>query len=85
MRSITPTLHEGAHLVILAVAQDQYDALAASVDDNGLTLTEWVPSAEELQRLFCGGHVRLWTHTFGQKFQPVSLEVIEPESVVEES
>ena len=85
MRSVTPTLHEGAHLVILAATQPEYDALVASVDDQGLTLTEWVPSAEELQRLFCGGHLYLWTQTFNAPFQPVSLEVVEPEAVVDES
>lgn len=85
MRSITPTLHEGAHLVMLGANQDQYDLLPASVDASGLILTEWVPSQEELQSLFCGGRIRLWQYTFNMPFQPVALDVVEPENIVEES
>jgi len=55
------------------------------MDDQGLIMTEWQLSAEELQMLFCGGHIRLWTYTFNTPFQPVTLDVVEPDDVVEES
>lgn len=78
-------MHEGARLVVFAKDQPQYASLPAAVDGNGLVLTEWEPTAEELDRLLCGGRVRLWTHTFNHPFQPVNLEIIEPGCGMRES
>ena len=85
MIPVIPQLHKDAHLVLLGKDQEQYETLPASVDANGLVMTEYQPSAAELEVLFCGGHIRLWTHTFGHPFQPVSVEAVEPKSVERES
>jgi hypothetical protein len=72
-------LHEGARLVVFAKDQPQYHPLPASVSDDGVVMTEWEPTAEELAGLLAGGRIRIriWTHTFGQPLQPISVEVSE--------
>lgn len=62
--------------VVFAADQPQYDPLPACVTPaDGLVMTEWEPSAEELHALCTGGRVRLWIHTFRRPLQPVALEV----------
>lgn len=68
---------DGARLVVLAKDQPQYDPLPAAVCPDGLVMTEWALSAEDLAAVVRGGRVRLWTWTFGEPFQPVALEVVE--------
>lgn len=86
MTPIEPTeMHEGARLVVFGAEQPQYLPLPAAVNTAGLVLTEWVPTADELDRLLCGGSVMVWTHTFGAPFQPVALEVAEPACGMRES
>lgn len=77
MNCVEPALHVGARLVVLAKDQPEYTPLPASVDAEGLVMTEWEPTADELERLFRGGRIRLWTWTFGHRFQPVMLQVTE--------
>lgn len=72
-------LHDGAKLVVFALNQPPYLPLPASVDEGGVVMTEWEPTAEELDRLLCGGRIRLWIHTFGHPLQPVTIEAIAPE------
>lgn len=49
MKPIEPkTPHAGARIVVLAKDQPQYDPLPCAVDANGLVMTEWELSAEEL-------------------------------------
>ena len=79
MTPVEPTLHEGAKLVMFAKDQPEYLPLPASVDASGCVMTEWEPTAEELDRLLCGGRVRLWIYTFGHRLQPVMLDVVDPE------
>lgn len=79
MMPIEPIIHEGARLVVFAKDQPQYIPLPASVDDQGCVMTEWELTTEELDRLLCGGRIRLWIHTFHRPLQPVSLEVVDPE------
>ena len=79
MTPVKPTLHDGARLVVFAKDQPQYIPLPASVDGDGVVMTEWELTAEELTRLFTGGRIRLWVRTFGQPLQPVSLEAIDAE------
>lgn len=71
--------HEGGTLVIFAKDQPQYAPLPASVSPDGLVMTEWEPTAEELERLFVGGRLRIWLHTYGHPLQPINVEVTEPE------
>lgn len=69
----------GARLVVFAKDQPQYIPLPASVDANGLVMTEWEPTAAELDALLTGGRIRIWLHTFNQPLQPLSVEVAAPE------
>ncbi len=69
--------HEGGILIIFAKDQPQYMPLPASVDRQGLVMTEWEVTAEELARVLAGGRVRLWIYSFGHPLQPVQLEVVE--------
>lgn len=69
--------HAGAQFVVYAKNQPEYVPLPAYVDREGLALTEWELSAEDLARLLNGGRVRLWVWTFGQPLQPVMLDVVE--------
>jgi hypothetical protein len=66
-----------AKKVTLGADQPEYAPLEAAVFEDGLTVTEWEPTAAELEILFKGGRVRLWTHTFNEPFQPVVIEAIE--------
>lgn len=78
MTPVEPTLHANAHLVIFAKDQPEYVPLPASVDGLGVVMTEWEPTAVELEQLLQGGRIRLWVHTFGRPLQPVMVEAIEP-------
>ena len=86
MTPVTPSqLHEGAELKMIAESQDQYVTLPASVSPDGLIMSEWEPSQDELLNLMSGGRVRLWQYTLGQPMQPIAIEVIEPVEEMEES
>jgi hypothetical protein len=98
MTPVEPTLHEGAHMVVFAKDQSEYSPLVASVDADGMVMTEWSPTAEELDRLLCGGRIRLWLHRavgvetcprcaadVPRLLNPMSIEVIEPECGMRES
>jgi hypothetical protein len=69
--------HAGATIVVLARNQPEYDPLPAAVSQDGLVMTEWEFTAEELAAVLAGGRLRLRTFTFGHPFQPVQLEVVE--------
>ena len=77
MKPITAALHQHARLVVFAKDQPEYEALPASVDPDGLVMTEWELTAEELATIVNGGRVRLWVYTFNRALQPVMLEVVE--------
>ena len=85
MIPVEPSLHEGADLIHIAEEQDEYTTLPASVDADGLVMTEWELTEEELMTLTCGGRIRLWIHTFGNPLQPVRLETVAPERTEKES
>ena len=42
-------------------------------------MTEWEPTADELETLLEGGRIRIWLYTFNRPLQPISVEVAEPE------
>lgn len=69
--------HAGATRVVFAANQAEYDPLPAAMSPDGVVMTEWEFTAEELARVLAGGRLRVWTFTFGHPFQPVSLEVAE--------
>lgn len=85
MTPVEPALHfPDATLVVFAKDQPEYLPLPASVDRDGLAMTEWEPTADELHRLLSGGRLRLWLWTFNRPLQPVMLEVTDPPGGVRE-
>ena len=72
-----PVVHEGAVYVILGKDQPEYTPLPGACDADGVVLTEWELTAEELAAVLAGGRVRLWIYTFNRPLQPVALEVVE--------
>ena len=70
------TVHEGAIYVTFAKNQPQYDPLPAAVDADGVVMTEWEFTAEELAAALAGGRLRLWVWTFNQPLQPLKIEVV---------
>lgn len=85
MKAVEPTLQAGTRLVAYAEDQSEYETLPALVDENGVVMTEWVLTEDEVQRMVCGGRLRLWIHTFKSPLQPIRLEVVEPEMAAKES
>lgn len=79
MTPVEPPLFDGARSVVIAKDQPQYEPVPASVDAQGLVLTEWEPTAEELDALLQGGRLRLWTWTFNRGFSPIALEAVGPD------
>lgn len=79
MTPVTPvTLPPGATLVIFAKDQPEYFPLPAALHPDGLVMTEWEPSAAELDALLSGGRIRIWLHTHGHPLQPFSVEAAAP-------
>lgn len=64
--------------MVFAKDQPEYTQLPASVDHEGLVMTEWEPSAEDLSCLLNGGRIRLWLHHTGVQngtpLTPISME-----------
>ena len=76
-----PELYSGElEEVEFAKDQPEYLTLPALVGSGpGMrttVITEWEPTAEELQRLFTGGHVRLRILKADTPLQPVMLDVV---------
>lgn len=81
MNAVTPEqIHANAKRVIFAENQPEYLPLPAAIDDEGLIVTEWEPTAEELAQLLAGCRVRLWVWTGKRPLQPLRLEVAERET-----
>ena len=81
----TAAVPPGATAVVLAKDQPEYAELPAVVYEDGLVMTEWELSADDLNRLCCGGRIRIWLHTFSQPVQPLSVETIPPACGMRES
>jgi hypothetical protein len=81
MRPVEPqsALPEGFTRCIFAKDQPEYFPLPAVISPDGVVMTEWEPTAEELECLFTGGHLRIWLHTFGKPLQPISVAIAPPE------
>jgi hypothetical protein len=73
---------DGTVKVILAEEQPQYTPLPALVYPDGMVVTEWAPTPEELRVLADGGRVRLFQWTFGRGFQPVAAEMVTAEQAL---
>lgn len=78
MTPVAPkVMQEGARLVVFAEDQPEYAPLPAAVSPDGVVMTEWELSAEDLATLLNGGRIRMWMSTFGRALQPVMLETVE--------
>jgi hypothetical protein len=75
----------GGQYVVLGAHQPGYIPLPAVMAPDGLVLTEWEPTAEELAAIIEGGRLRLWVSTFGRGFPPVALEVVQANGEVAEN
>ncbi len=87
MIPVQPTVpHEGAEFVVFAKDQPQYTPLPASASPDGLVMTEWALTDDEIGRIVCGARVRIWVRMFphtcdqcgtvdGPKLQPISVHV----------
>lgn len=69
MTAIKPFPHRGGHLVS--------SPIPASLDDDGLMMSEWELTNEDREKLLCGGSLRVWVYTPGIPL-PVMLEALEP-------
>ncbi len=77
MMPIEPTvLPAGAKLVLFAKDQPEYHPLPAAITPDGVVMTEWEFTAEELHALFTGGKLRVWTYTCNQPLQPMAFQVV---------
>lgn len=92
MTPVEPSIHDGAQLVVFAKDQPEFIPLPASVDAAGVVMTEWAPTADELEMLLCGGRIRLWLHhaigvevcqacraNVPRLLSPMTVQVIPPE------
>ena len=60
VKPVTASLHQNACLMIFAKDNPDYRPLRASVDPEGLLMTDCELLAEELARILEGSWVRLW-------------------------
>ena len=65
--------------------QEDFENIPASVGLDGLVMSEWQLSTEELNTLVVGGRVRIWQQTDGRTLQPVRMDVTDPTDTWEES
>jgi hypothetical protein len=71
-----PTFNEpGFERVVLAKDQPEYNPLPIMRNAEGVVISEWMPTAEELAGLVAGRPLRLMMLTFNHPFQPVLLTV----------
>jgi len=80
MDPVTPEVpHEGATIVVIAKEQAGVIPLPISVDADGLVMTEWLPTPDELFHLLNGERVRLWLYGTqiqnGRPLTPIRMEV----------
>jgi len=76
-------LSPGVRKVVLAEAQPEYDPVPALVfEREGIVLTEWALTPEEIATLQAGGRLRMYTYTFGQPFQPTALLAVGPDEML---
>lgn len=81
MQPVKPAVaHDGARFVEFGANQPQYDPLPAYVDPQGVVLTEWELSAEDLAHLLDGGRLRLWIIT-GESVPMQSADPTRPDRV----
>lgn len=86
MKPVEPPISPGTQRIVFGEKQPEYISLPAAVSEEGVVMTEWELSAEDLAALVNGGRVRLWIWIHQQncrlcsaptprQLQPVALEV----------
>lgn len=82
MKPVSPVLPgENFEEIIVAEHQDEYQNLPViQCDKNGLILSRWELSEEELKTIAETKSVWLFMQTFGKPVTPVSLQVEKPET-----
>lgn len=91
MTPVAPTeIPTGSRRIVFAEDQPEYSPLPAAVCPDGLVMTEWELSDDEMARLFLGGRVRVWVRMFEQRceacgaihprrLQPLQVHVTAPD------
>ncbi len=72
MRPVAPSVEGGR--IVFGANQVEYEPLPAAITREGVVVTDWEPSAEDLATLMEGGRVRISILTFGDKLQPLKVE-----------
>lgn len=73
---VPPVTPAGAQRITFAARQMEYEVLPATVDRDGVVMTEWMFTAQDLAVILEGGRLRMWTVTGGEPFHPVQFEVV---------
>ena len=63
------------NVIVLAESQNQYENLQAVEAEPGVLWTRWELTEEERAAVAAGARIDMFTHTFGQPFQPVNFRV----------
>lgn len=66
---------EGTRSLVIAKDQPEYCPLPAYVQPDGVVVTCWQPTEEEIAAIQHGEPITLWIWTFGKPLQPVMLMV----------
>lgn len=75
MQAVDQLALPGTEAVTFAKDQPEYLPLPALIYPDGKILTEWSFSEEERAAIARGENLRLWIWTFGDKLQPIALEL----------
>lgn len=82
MTPVDPGPVEGWRAMVLVVDAEMLPAL---VNPEGVLYTEWEPSSEDIQKIVCGGRLRILTQAFSDNIQPIQVDVLDPTEPTEES
>lgn len=65
------------HEIQYAKDQSEYSKLPAIKTQEGIVITRWRLSAEEIARIIAGKDIYLQIHTFNKPLQPVRIDVVD--------
>jgi hypothetical protein len=69
-------LYEGQRNATFGRDQQGVFPLPGAIDDSGLVMVEFEPTAEELAAILDGARVRLWVWTNNRGLQPMNMCVV---------
>ncbi len=74
MKPVSPVIPGSDHPeVIIAETQDEYGNMPAIIDSEGVVLTRWKLTEEEIAFVSAHGYILHYQHTFNQPVQPISM------------